>query len=207
MLLLLPARRVLESEAVFNHLSVSLRQIGKPAPETHTEPISPEPPPPVNPEPSPAALPSPAPAASAPPVPAPRETVAEPEPTVSAARLLDYVYQMRASPAADDASRALGEPAPMAPGRPLTALGRSNALAGDPAPAASIEILDRWLAADGSRNVLIRTPSGDLLCGRAEAWDPLNPLVEPVIMYRDCGSAGPTFEWPDRYRAGASHPR
>lgn len=51
-----------------------------------------------------------------------------------------------------------------------------------------------WLAADGSHNRMIRTPNGQLLCGRAEAWTPLNPLFEPVITCRPCGDGRPTFE-------------
>lgn len=62
------------------------------------------------------------------------------------------------------------------------------------------EIVDRWLAADGSHNVVINTPGGHTLCGRAEAWDPMRPLVEPVMMFRPCGGGGKrTFKMPDRY--------
>ena len=65
----------------------------------------------------------------------------------------------------------------------------------------SVEIVDRWLAADGSHNVVINTPSGETYCGRAEAWSPLNPLLEPIMMWRPCGGGGKrTFDWPDRYR-------
>ncbi len=38
------------------------------------------------------------------------------------------------------------------------------------------EIVDRWLAADGSHNVVINTPSGQTFCGRALAWDPMQPV-------------------------------
>jgi hypothetical protein len=61
-------------------------------------------------------------------------------------------------------------------------------------------ILDRWLAADGSQNVVINTPRGDTLCGRAEPWNPMSPLVEPVMMFRPCAGGGRrTFSMPDRY--------
>ncbi len=63
-----------------------------------------------------------------------------------------------------------------------------------------VEIVDRWLAADGSHNVLVETPSGELYCGRALAWDPMQPLVEPVMMFRACGKGTRTFEWPDELR-------
>ena len=70
-----------------------------------------------------------------------------------------------------------------------------------------IEVVDRWRSADGSHNVLVRTASGGVLCGRAEAWDPLRPLNEPVMMWRDCGDGEPTFEWPESYRNSAPRPR
>ena len=63
-----------------------------------------------------------------------------------------------------------------------------------------VQIVDRWLAADGSHNVLVETPTGEQLCGRAEAWDPMRPLVEPVMMFRSCGAGPPTFVWPERYQ-------
>ncbi len=62
------------------------------------------------------------------------------------------------------------------------------------------EIVDRWLAADGSQNVVINTPDGHTLCGRARAWDPMQPLVEHVMQFRPCGGGGKrTFEMPRRY--------
>jgi hypothetical protein len=55
---------------------------------------------------------------------------------------------------------------------------------------AETELLDRWQAADGSQNVVINTPRGETLCGRAEAWDPMHPLVEYVMLFRSCGGGG-----------------
>ncbi len=52
------------------------------------------------------------------------------------------------------------------------------------------EIVDRWLAADGSHNVVINTPAGQTLCGRALPWDPMQPLVEHVMQFRPCGGGG-----------------
>jgi hypothetical protein len=75
---------------------------------------------------------------------------------------------------------------------------RSGTPAEGAAPPAKTGIVDQWLAADGSRNVMIRTPAGQLLCGRAEAWNPMSPLVEPVMMYRACGAGRRTFELPAR---------
>lgn len=64
------------------------------------------------------------------------------------------------------------------------------------------QVVDRWLAADGSHNVVINTPGGDTMCGRAQAWSPMNPLMEHVMMWRPCGGGGKrTFEMPHRGRA------
>jgi hypothetical protein len=59
-------------------------------------------------------------------------------------------------------------------------------------------MVDQWLAADGSHNVMIRTSTGQVLCGRAESWNPMSPLVEPVMTYRACGDGRRTFEMPER---------
>ena len=50
-----------------------------------------------------------------------------------------------------------------------------------------VEIVDRWLAADGSHNVIVETPAGLRMCGRASAWDPTRPLIEPVMAWSVCG--------------------
>jgi hypothetical protein len=61
------------------------------------------------------------------------------------------------------------------------------------------EIVDRWLAADGSHNVVINTPTGQTFCGRAMAWDPMQPLVEHVMQFRPCGGGGKrTFKMTQR---------
>lgn len=65
----------------------------------------------------------------------------------------------------------------------------SDAGFSDMAPPARTGIVDRWLAADGSHNVVVDLPNGEKLCGRATAWDPLQPLVENVMHFRYCGSA------------------
>ena len=59
--------------------------------------------------------------------------------------------------------------------------------------------VDRWLAADGSHNVVITAPDGETYCGRAEAWNPMNPLVEPIMTYRSCGAGKRTFDMPQPY--------
>ena len=66
-----------------------------------------------------------------------------------------------------------------------------------------VEIVDRWLAADGSHNVVLNTPTGETLCGRAEAYNPMQPLVEPIMMFRSCAGGGKrTFSMPERYNKG-----
>jgi len=51
---------------------------------------------------------------------------------------------------------------------------------------ARTEIVDQWLAADGGYNVVVNTPTGQTLCGRAQAWNPMNPLEEHVTLWRLC---------------------
>jgi hypothetical protein len=61
------------------------------------------------------------------------------------------------------------------------------------------EVVDRWLAADGSHNVVIHTSAGHTFCGRALAWDPMRPLVEHVMQFRPCGGGGKrSFDMPRR---------
>jgi len=47
-------------------------------------------------------------------------------------------------------------------------------------------VLDRWNNPDGSNRVHFRGPDGGLYCGRQEAFDPLEPLLEPVMLVRRC---------------------
>lgn len=65
---------------------------------------------------------------------------------------------------------------------------------------AETEIVDAWLSSDGSHNVVINTPSGETLCGRQQAWDPMNPMIENLMMFKTCGGGGKrTFKMPDRF--------
>lgn len=65
---------------------------------------------------------------------------------------------------------------------------------------AETEIVDQWVASDGSRNIVLDTPGGQTLCGRAKAWDPLNPMVPQLMMFRTCGGGGRrSFKMPDRF--------
>lgn len=52
------------------------------------------------------------------------------------------------------------------------------------------EILDQWMEPNGVINAVVKLPNGQILCGSAKPWDPMNPLVEHVAMYRACGGGG-----------------
>jgi hypothetical protein len=65
---------------------------------------------------------------------------------------------------------------------------------------AKTDIVDRWLAVDGSHNVVLNTTSNETLCGRAQPWDPMRPMLEPVMTFWKCGGGGKrAFKMPDRY--------
>lgn len=64
-----------------------------------------------------------------------------------------------------------------------------NLFSGSVASAGS-EIVDQWGDAGGRYNVVVKTSSGHTLCGQTQAWSSMNPLVEPVMMWRSCGGNG-----------------
>lgn len=128
------------------------------------------------------------------------ESSREPDtPSLSAARLfeLDGRREWRLDPFAGQ--RRLGVFTPHAlPENWRSGIPYRTDPSGGRAAPERVEIVDRWLAADGSHNVMVEMPSGERLCGRAEAWNPMQPLVEPIMMFRSCGAAPPSFVWPDR---------
>lgn len=127
---------------------------------------------------------------------------------VTAARLLDLASRREWRLPAETGTRSLGvfTPRPPPENWRSDATTESGLFDGMVLPVET-EIVDRWLAADGSHNVVLRTPGGETLCGRAEAWNPMSPLVEHVMMFRTCGGGGArTFEMPERYRRGAAEP-
>ena len=208
LLLLVPARRGLQPGDVLHRISVSLSSVRAPLAGEDSKPstLIPEP---LAATPTPAAEPAAA-AAVNPPVPSAagtgRPATAPPlAPRLSAARLLNLAHRTRWAFPRDSEDRRLGKPAP-GPGagvrQPIPGLD-GNRLEGAATPRAAVEIVDRWQGTDGSHHVLVRTPAGDMLCGRAEASDPMRPLVEHVMMFRSCGSGKSTFEWPEQYRADA----
>lgn len=66
---------------------------------------------------------------------------------------------------------------------------------------ADVTVVDRWQAADGSHQVVVQLPTGESMCGRAEAYNPMQPLVEHIMMFRICGRT-PTFTMPERFSKG-----
>ena len=130
-------------------------------------------------------------------VPAPRQDDVEPEPDVNTARLMDSrhkLFEAVPGPVTEPRqARRLGTPLEhaMPPnwrrGAGAAALAPFDNLLGEAVAPADVEIVDRWLAADGSHNVIIETPNGLRMCGRALAWDPIQPLVEHVMLFHVCG--------------------
>lgn len=153
--------------------------------------------------------PEPAPLAAEPVVPAPSDTgdlpASDPSrgadaPPLSAARLFDLDSRREWRLDEPARQRRLGVPTPRAlPDNWRSSIPYRTEPPGGRAVPERVEILDRWLAADGSHNVMVETPTGERLCGRGEAWNPMQPLVEPVMMFRSCGAAPPTFVWPARH--------
>jgi hypothetical protein len=199
LLLLVPSRPDPQSGGSLPNLAVSLLRPpplqatpALPPPELPTDPVREQ-------------LPgSPAPQRTANP-PAPPEPTAEP-PRPSAAYLLDLAGRREWRLPEPAATRSLGEFFPTPPpsnwqtGRAL----EPNRFDGMVAPA-EVEVVDRWLAADGSHNVVITAPDGETYCGRAEAWNPMNPMLEHIMMWRPCGGGGArTFDMPHPYRSETS---
>ena len=115
---------------------------------------------------------------------------------ISAARLVDLVSRMSFTEVQTPAPRQLGSSEYRKQANSWrtgaggsTLMPERNTFAGMMAPVET-ELVDRWQATDGSNNVVINTPNGDTLCGRAEAWNPMQPLVEHLMMFRSCGGGG-----------------
>ena len=206
LLLLLPAQRAKQPVESLRQLSVSLQR-------AVSLPVSP----PVMQESEPAPLPKEAPRPRPPAGPAQKQT-ASPEVTesppgapehpaeLSTARLLDLAGRREWTIDSPGENRRLGEfqPQPL-PRNWQPGIPREANLFDDMAVPQRVEIVDRWLADDGSHNVVVNTPSGETYCGRAAAWSPTNPLFEPIMMWRPCGGGGKrTFRMPERYVRGAA---
>lgn len=131
--------------------------------------------------------------------PAGQETIRE-EVIPGTSRLLDFASEMEwPLPAVDD-SRRLGIFVPQSlPENWRSGLRIEDNLFNGMVPPDRTEVVDRWLSLDGTQNVVINTPGGHTLCGRAQAWNPMQPLVEHVMHFRPCGGGGKrTFEMKKR---------
>jgi hypothetical protein len=174
------------------------------APVTPEPPLEETPPPEVPDEPAPE--PPPEPPAEPPPEPKPEPEpelaeeaeVEVPEP-LSTARLLYSIanddWWTEEEPEAEQRRLGVHKPTPLPPNWRKGTGARyfdhsDNTFDGMVVPE-SVEVLDQWIAADGSRNVVINTPTGHTLCGRAEpSHDPSNPLIEHIMLFRTCGGGG-----------------
>jgi len=143
--------------------------------------------------------------------PEPRPQSAEPEAATAptARQLRDWVARSRLEDPASTSAQQLGTAREYQPpanwsrnaGAPYLAES-DNTFNGMTVPE-DVEIVDRWLAADGSHNVVLNLPNGDTVCGRAEPYNPAQPLVEHIMMFRYCGGGGKrTFSMPERYNKG-----
>jgi hypothetical protein len=127
----------------------------------------------------------------------------------STARLLDSASRFKWPTLEEDKHRQLGvyEPQGIPDNRRPVIPIADNRFDGMFVPEKT-EIVDRWLAADGTHNVVLNTSSGDTLCGRARPWNPMNPLIEPVMTFWKCGGGGKrAFKIPDRYMRSRQQPR
>lgn len=206
LLLLIPARQALSPGPALTTLTVALSRTWRaptqanPAESGRSE-LTPAERRPARPGTSTAGSSRPA----APPVAAPRAEPAltspgadvqpgESRPPVTTARLLEFSHRRGWSP--PEPSVAPG-PRVVRPQPPPPNWRYRTSAEGKALPAKT-GIVDQWLAADGSHNVMIRTATGQVLCGRTAAWNPMSPLVEPVMLYRACGDGRRTFEMPER---------
>ena len=140
--------------------------------------------------------------AAAPPAPSvDRKFSPRPTARISTASLLDLATRLEWGAQTPPRPRAPGRfIAPAEPANGIYAEAKDRLASGSTSGRHGIETIDRWLAADGSQNVMITLPSGETFCGRAEAWNPMNPLFEPVMMYRPCGPSSPrSFELSRRH--------
>lgn len=195
--LLVPLKHLPSASEVSRAISVSLTQPRRPGPAIEV----PEPAPPVPTEPLPP-LTEPEPLSTLPPdpVPAPADPV-EPEVSTTTARLLDFAGRFKWPSAEQDRQRELGVFVPRGVPdnwRPGIVV-EDNLFNGMVLPTRT-EIVDRWLAADGSHRVVVNTPYGVTLCGRAQPYDPMNPLIEPIMNWWECAGGGKRkFQMPDRF--------
>jgi hypothetical protein len=125
----------------------------------------------------------------------------EPLAATTTALLLDSASRFKWPAVEQDESRQLGKivPQPVPENWRPPIVVEDNLFNGMILPTRT-ETVDRWLAADGSHNVVLNTPSGKTLCGRGRPWDPMNPELEPVMTFWECGGGGKRdFKMPERF--------
>jgi hypothetical protein len=129
------------------------------------------------------------------------EEPATPPDRITTARLLNSASQIKWAIPSNTDHRKLGVHQPQeVPENWRPGIGLEDNLFNGMTVPDRVEIVDQWVSADGSQNVVIDTPGGETLCGRRQAWDPLNPMIEPLMMFRTCGGGGKrTFKMPDRF--------
>ena len=203
LLLLVPIQRPPASTDTSGTISLSLLATREEAPVPERSDLPAPPPEKPRPVEEPAARQA-QPAAETRPPAGPVRRESSPEgPTIgmTAARLVDSISRLKWPPAAKEKHSRLGVFVPQAvPENWRPRITIEENLFDGMYPPAKPDIVDRWLAADGSYRVVINTPSGNTLCGRARPWNPMNPLLEPVMMYWKCGGGGKrSFRMPDRH--------
>jgi hypothetical protein len=125
------------------------------------------------------------------------QTESEPEQTLpSSARLIASIASIQLHREQAEEHRQLGIhrrqslPSNWVPGTGTGAAQTSDNMFDGMVLPNSVELVDQWVAADGSRNVVLNLPNGTSVCGRGTAWDPMRPMMEPLMMFRPCGSGG-----------------
>jgi len=199
-LLLIPFTQFPSEQDLLRVLTISLLPLSPPQPVTGTLPGPIAPREAAAPEGASAAQSAAPPTGESPPESEPRAPEA-PQGPVTTARLLDSASRLKWPFPKTLETRQLGaHPAPKVPDnwRPGITL-EDNLFNGMIVPD-KIEVVDNWLASDGSYNWVINTPGGETLCGRKQAWDPMNPLQEHLTMFTKCGGGGKrSFKMPDRF--------
>ena len=122
------------------------------------------------------------------PLPATTQTVPK---TVSAAQLLHSAAEFSLSVPEKEKPLTLGAfKAPPLPANWSSSITMEENLFDGTVALTSPEVMDEWVDVSGGYNMVVKTQSGRTLCGRAQAWNSMNPLQEHVMMWGPCGGNG-----------------
>ena len=111
--------------------------------------------------------------------------------SVSTARLLQRAADFNLSTAVKDKPLTLGAfSAPPLPSNFAPSLTKDDNLFDGKIAMIGSEVVDEWVDASGGYNVRVKLPSGRVLCGQAQPYSSMNPLVEHVTMWQSCGGDG-----------------